>query len=79
MNLAGVDPLAISDLQNIIKTLKDRGLGILISDHNVRETLTVCDLGYIVNQGQIIEQGTPEHIANSNLARKFYLGEDFSL
>jgi len=76
---AGVDPLAISDLQNIIKTLKDRGLGILISDHNVRETLTVCDLGYIVNQGQIIEQGTPEHIANSNLARKFYLGEDFSL
>ncbi len=76
---AGVDPLAISDLQNIIKTLKDRGLGILISDHNVRETLTVCDLGYIVNQGKIIEQGTPEHIANSDLARKFYLGEDFSL
>ncbi len=76
---AGVDPLAISDLQDIIKTLKKRGLGILISDHNVRETLTVCDLGYIVNQGQIIEQGTPEHIANSDLARKFYLGEDFSL
>ncbi len=76
---AGVDPLAVSDLQDIITSLKERGIGILISDHNVRETLTVCDMGYIVNEGRVIEQGTPEHIAGSSLAKKFYLGEDFSL
>jgi len=76
---AGVDPLAILDLQGIIRDLKARGIGVFISDHNVRETLTVCDRAYIVNSGVVIEEGPPEHIAKSNVARKIYLGEGFSL
>ncbi|WP_456432006.1 LPS export ABC transporter ATP-binding protein [Thermosulfuriphilus sp.] len=76
---AGIDPLAVADLQGLIQSLKEKGLGIIISDHNVRETLTVCDRAYIVSQGKIIEEGTPYEIAQSERARKFYLGEGFSL
>lgn len=76
---AGVDPLAIADLQGIIKELKNKGIGVFISDHNVRETLTVCDSAYIVNNGRILEEGTSEQIASSDLARKIYLGEHFKL
>jgi lipopolysaccharide export system ATP-binding protein len=76
---AGVDPLAVSDLQDIIKGLKARGIGVVISDHNVRETLTVCDRAYILNLGTVMEEGTPEHITASSVARKIYLGEDFTL
>ncbi len=76
---AGVDPLAISDLQEIILGLKARGLGVFISDHNVHETLTVCDRAYIVNLGSIVEQGSPDHIASSDLVRKIYLGKEFRL
>ncbi|MBW2092977.1 MAG: LPS export ABC transporter ATP-binding protein [Deltaproteobacteria bacterium] len=76
---AGIDPLAVIDIQNIILQLKERGIGILISDHNVRETLGVCDRAYILNEGVVIEEGTPEKIAMSELARKIYLGENFKL
>ena len=76
---AGIDPLAVADLQNIIRQLKERGIGILISDHNVRETLNVCDRAYILSSGNVIEQGDPNHIANSEVARRIYLGEQFSL
>ncbi len=76
---AGIDPLAVADLQNIIRQLKDRGIGILISDHNVRETLGVCDRAYILNEGTLLEEGDPETIANSEVARRIYLGEQFSL
>ena len=76
---AGIDPLAVTDIQNIVRDLKERNIGVLISDHNVRETLGVCDRAYVVNQGQILEQGDPASIANSEIARKIYLGEQFSL
>ena len=76
---AGIDPLAVADLQNIIRQLKERGIGILISDHNVRETLNVCDRAYILSSGNVIEEGDPNHIANSEVARRIYLGEQFSL
>lgn len=76
---AGVDPLAVIDIKKIIGHLKERGIGILISDHNVRETLGACDTAYILNDGIIIESGPPEVIAGSKVARKFYLGEEFRL
>ncbi len=76
---AGVDPLAIIDIREIIKHLTKRGIGILISDHNVRETLGVCSMAYIMNNGKVIESGPPEKIAESKIARQFYLGEEFSL
>jgi lipopolysaccharide export system ATP-binding protein len=76
---AGIDPLAVVDIQNIVRQLKKRGIGVLISDHNVRETLNVCDRAYILNQGVILEEGTPEKIASSKLAREIYLGEQFRL
>lgn len=76
---AGVDPLAVTDIRNIIGHLKKRGIGVLISDHNVRETLGVCDHAYILNNGQVIESGSPEKIALSETARRFYLGDDFRL
>jgi lipopolysaccharide export system ATP-binding protein len=76
---AGIDPLAVNDFQLIIRQLKDRGLGIIISDHNVRETLSVCDRAYIINEGKIIEHGSPEKIVQSQIARCVYLGEDFCL
>jgi lipopolysaccharide export system ATP-binding protein len=76
---AGIDPIAVTDIQAIIGELKGRGIGVLISDHNVRETLGVCDAAYIVNAGEILEYGTPAEIAASPRARQIYLGEKFRL
>lgn len=76
---AGIDPIAVADIQEIIRQLKQKGIGILITDHNVRETLGICDRAYILKEGQIQVQGTADEIANSELARKFYLGENFKL
>jgi lipopolysaccharide export system ATP-binding protein len=76
---AGIDPLAVIDIQKIIGQLKGQGIGVLISDHNVRETLGVCDRAYIVNEGVILEEGDPQTIANSEIARRIYLGDEFCL
>ncbi|MBE6106205.1 LPS export ABC transporter ATP-binding protein [Anaerovibrio lipolyticus] len=76
---AGVDPLAVADIQGIIKYLRERGMGILITDHNVRETLHIVDRAYILNNGKILLEGDSQTIANSELAKKFYLGNDFTL
>jgi lipopolysaccharide export system ATP-binding protein len=76
---AGIDPLAVLDIQNIITDLRERGIGILISDHNVRETLGVCDKAYILNNGEILECGDPLQIAQSKKAKEIYLGEKFRL
>lgn len=76
---AGVDPIAVIDIQSIIAQLKERGIGVLITDHNVRETLGICDRAYILNDGRILEEGTPEAIASSPRAREVYLGEKFRL
>ena len=76
---AGIDPIAVIDIQKIIGQLKQRGIGVVISDHNVRETLGVCDWACILNEGKIIESGTPEAIASSEVAREIYLGERFQL
>ncbi|MBT7608296.1 MAG: LPS export ABC transporter ATP-binding protein [Bacteriovoracaceae bacterium] len=76
---AGVDPLAVSDIQNIIKKLKQRNIGVLITDHNVRETLDIVDRAYIMNIGELLVSGTPEEIINNDRARKFYLGEEFRM
>lgn len=76
---AGIDPLILNEIKQIIRRLKERGIGIIISDHNVRETLDVCDSAYIIDQGKIIEFGSPEDILNSKVARSVYLGENFNL
>lgn len=76
---AGIDPLAVADIKKIIGHLKKRHIGILISDHNVRETLEACDEAFILAQGEVIEAGPPEVIANSQIARRIYLGEEFRL
>jgi lipopolysaccharide export system ATP-binding protein len=76
---AGIDPLAIIDIKNIISHLKKRGIGVLISDHNVRDTLGVCDEAYILNDGKVIESGNPKKIASSDIARRIYLGKEFKL
>lgn len=76
---AGVDPIAVCDIQNIIAYLKQRGIGVLITDHNVRETLTIVDHAYIMNDGQILIAGDSDTIANSEVARKYYLGQNFTL
>jgi lipopolysaccharide export system ATP-binding protein len=74
---AGIDPLAVADIGRIIARLKTKGIGVIISDHNVRETLSVCDRAYIVNEGKILVEGTPGEIAASEIARKIYFGDDF--
>lgn len=76
---AGIDPLAVIDIKKIIAHLKTRGIGVLISDHNVRETLESCDEAYILNEGKIIEFGSPEKITSSETARRIYLGNEFRL
>jgi lipopolysaccharide export system ATP-binding protein len=76
---AGIDPLAVTDIQNIVRDLRDKGLGVLISDHNVREALGVCDRAYILNDGVILEEGSPEKLVQSELAKRIYLGETFKL
>ncbi|EQC52433.1 LPS export ABC transporter ATP-binding protein [Bacteriovorax sp. DB6_IX] len=76
---AGVDPLAVSDIQTVITSLKRRNIGVLITDHNVRETLGIVDRAYIMNSGELLVSGTPEEIVNNERARKFYLGEEFKM
>ena len=76
---AGVDPLAVIDIKKIIGHLKKRGIGVLISDHNVRDTLQSCDTAYILNEGKVVVAGTPEDITSSEIARKIYLGDEFRL
>jgi len=76
---AGVDPIAVEDIQEIIRYLKKRGLGILITDHSVRETLGITDRAYVMAQGELLISGTPEEIAKDERARKIYLGEGFKL
>lgn len=76
---AGIDPIAVGEIQKMIEVLKKRGIGILITDHNVRETLEICDLGYLLGDGKIMEKGTPQQIADSPTARESYLGDKFQL
>ena len=76
---AGVDPIAVLDIQKIIRFLKDRGIGVLITDHNVRETLGICDRAYIINEGQVLASGTPDAIVSDESVRRVYLGEHFRL
>lgn len=76
---AGVDPIAIADIRTLVTDLKDRGLGVLITDHNVRETLSLVDRAYIIYEGKVIMEGTPEQIVENQEVRRVYLGEDFRL
>ncbi len=76
---AGIDPIAVIDIQKIVDQLKNRGIGVIITDHNVRETLSICDHAYIIKDGQIIREGTPEEIASDPRVREVYLGENFKL
>lgn len=76
---AGIDPIAVADIQQIIRGLRDKGIGILITDHNVRETLGICDYAYIMKDGKVQVEGASQEVATSELARKFYLGENFKL
>jgi lipopolysaccharide export system ATP-binding protein len=75
----GIDPLAVLDLQEIVLSLKEKGLGVLITDHSVRETLKISDRAYIISKGKILKEGTPEELINSEEVKKSYLGQDFSL
>jgi lipopolysaccharide export system ATP-binding protein len=76
---AGIDPLSVVDIQEIILQLRGRGIGVLVTDHNVRETLSICDRAYLLNDGSVFEEGTPQEIAASTRARQVYLGERFRL
>ncbi len=76
---AGVDPISVLDIKKIIEHLRNRGIGVLITDHNVRETLDVCEKAYIVSHGELIASGTPEHVLNDKTVRDVYLGEQFRL
>jgi lipopolysaccharide export system ATP-binding protein len=76
---AGIDPIAVGDIQKIIHHLKDRGIGILVTDHNVRETLKITDRAYIMNEGRIFRAGSPAELAEDDEVRRVYLGEDFRL
>ncbi|MDD5170650.1 MAG: LPS export ABC transporter ATP-binding protein [Syntrophales bacterium] len=76
---AGIDPLAVADIQKIIFKLRTKGIGVIISDHNVRETLSVCTRAYIINEGKVLVEGYPETIASCEAARRIYFGEDFAL
>ena len=76
---AGIDPISVADLQQVILGLKEKGIGVIITDHNVRDTLTVCDRAYIISEGEILLEGNPEEIASSPHVREIYLGEQFSL
>ena len=76
---AGVDPISVLDIQRIIKHLKDQNIGVLITDHNVRETLGICERAYILNEGDLIASGSPEQILSNNHVKEVYLGQDFKL
>lgn len=77
--LAGIDPIAIGDIKNLVAHLKDRGIGVLITDHNVRDTLGIVDRAYIMHEGKILINGTPDEIVKNTDARRYYLGEEFRL
>jgi lipopolysaccharide export system ATP-binding protein len=76
---AGIDPIAVIEIQRIIGFLKSRGIGVLITDHNVRETLGICDHAYIISEGEVLAQGTPSEIVNNADVRRVYLGEHFRM
>ena len=76
---AGIDPIAVNDIQKIIEQLEGKGIGVIITDHNVRETLSICDHAYIIKDGEIIRRGSPEEIASDEQVRRIYLGENFQL
>ena len=74
---AGVDPIAVSDIQSIVRDLKKLGIGVLITDHNVRETLAICDRAYVIKDGSLLASGSANEVANNKLVRTHYLGEEF--
>ena len=76
---AGIDPIAISDIQNLIETLRESGMGLLITDHNVRETLAITNRSYIITEGRILRSGSSKEVSNDPIVRKYYLGENFEL
>jgi lipopolysaccharide export system ATP-binding protein len=76
---AGIDPIAIGDIRNMVRQLTARGIGVLITDHNVRETLELIDRALIIHEGQVLTEGTPNEIVNNPDVRRYYLGEEFSL
>lgn len=76
---AGVDPISVLDIQSIVRQLAQRGIGVLITDHNVRETLGVCDRAYVMGEGSVLAQGDPDHVLADKIVRKIYLGNDFKL
>ena len=76
---AGVDPIAVGEIQRIVRFLKERGIGVLITDHNVRETLGICDHAYIISEGKVLASGAPENIIDNDAVRKVYLGENFRM
>ena len=76
---AGVDPISVNDIKGIIRHLRDKGIGVLITDHNVRETLDICARAYIIGEGHVIAEGTTEHILSDQKVRKTYLGDDFTM
>ena len=76
---AGVDPISVADIKSIITHLKQRGIGVLITDHNVRETLDICERAYIVNSGVMIAEGTPQEVLENETVRRVYLGDKFTL
>ena len=75
---AGIDPIAVSDIQSIVEQLKNKGIGVLITDHNVRETLNITDRAYIISEGKIIASGLPNEVAQDEKVKKIYLGEKFT-
>lgn len=76
---AGVDPIAVGDIQKVINFLKEKGIGVIITDHNVRETLRICDRGYIISEGNVLASGIPEDLVNNTKVKEVYLGQNFSL
>jgi lipopolysaccharide export system ATP-binding protein len=76
---AGVDPIAVLEIQRIVRFLKDRGIGVLITDHNVRETLGICDRAYIIRDGTVLAFGRPDEVVENDDVRRYYLGEHFSM
>ena len=76
---AGIDPIVVSELQSIVRVLKEKGIGVLITDHNVRETLGICDRAYILSDGKVLVDGPAMEVANSDIARQYYLGQDFKI
>jgi lipopolysaccharide export system ATP-binding protein len=76
---AGIDPLAVGDIRQLVRQLKNRGIGVLITDHNVRETLDIIDRAYIIHEGKVLRSGTPSEVIGDKDVRRFYLGDSFSL